>query len=87
MDRSSFGVAWNLRGSEAGSYLRLIYFVNHSTLGLRVIKKKKNLRRVVELIPVGQEVNALEKVPELAPRAQLHDHEQRPLLLENLSAG
>ena len=27
-------------GSEAGSYLRLIYFVYHSTLGLRVIKKK-----------------------------------------------
>jgi len=29
------------RGSEAGSYLRLIDFVYHSTLGLRVIKKKK----------------------------------------------
>ena len=28
-------------GSEAGSYLRLIDFVDHSTLGLRVIKKKK----------------------------------------------
>ena len=28
-------------GSEAGSYLRLIDFVCHSTLGLRVIKKKK----------------------------------------------
>jgi len=27
-------------GSEAGSYLRLIDFVCHSTLGLRVIKKK-----------------------------------------------
>jgi len=27
-------------GSEAGSYLRLIDFVYHSTLGLRVIKKK-----------------------------------------------
>jgi len=25
-------------GSEAGSYLRLIDFVNHSTLGLRVIR-------------------------------------------------
>jgi len=31
-------------GSKAGSYLRLIDFVNHSTLGLRVIKKKKRLR-------------------------------------------
>ena len=28
-------------GSEAGSYLRLIDFVYHSTLGLSVIKKKK----------------------------------------------
>jgi len=30
-------------GSEAGSYLRLIYFVYHSTLGFRVIKKKTHL--------------------------------------------
>ena len=30
-------------GSEAGSYLRLIDFVNHSTLGLGVIKKKKKI--------------------------------------------
>jgi len=29
-------------GSETSSYLRLIDFVYHSTLGLRVIKKKKN---------------------------------------------
>jgi len=28
-------------GSEAGSYLRLINFVYHSTLGLRVIKKRE----------------------------------------------
>ena len=28
-------------GSEAGSYSRLIDFVYHSTLGVRVIKKKK----------------------------------------------
>jgi hypothetical protein len=27
-------------GSEAGSYLRLIDFVYHSTLGLRVMKEK-----------------------------------------------
>jgi len=33
-------------GSEAGSYLRLIDFVYHSTLGLRVIKKKKQLSDV-----------------------------------------
>ena len=30
-------------GSEAGSYLRLIDFEYHSTLGLRVIKKKKKV--------------------------------------------
>ena len=29
-------------GSEAGSYLRLIDLVYHSTLGLRVIKKKNS---------------------------------------------
>jgi len=29
------------RGSETGSYVRLIDFVYHSTRGLRVIKKKK----------------------------------------------
>jgi len=31
-------------GSEAGSYLRLIDFMYHSTLGLRVITKKKKFR-------------------------------------------
>jgi len=30
-------------GSEAGSYLRLIDLVYHSTLGLIVIKKKKRV--------------------------------------------
>jgi len=34
-------------GSEAGSYLRLIDCVYHSTLGLRVIKKKKGTSDVV----------------------------------------
>ena len=33
-------------GSEAGSYLRLIGFVHHSTLGLRVIKKRDKPSRV-----------------------------------------
>ena len=32
-------------GSEAGSYLRLMDFVNHSTLGLRVIQKKKKKKK------------------------------------------
>ena len=30
-------------GSEAGSYLRLVDFVYHSTLGLRVIKGNKRV--------------------------------------------
>ena len=30
-------------GSEAGSYLRCIDFLYHSTLGLRVIKKRKKM--------------------------------------------
>jgi len=33
-------------GSEAGSYSRLIDFVYHSTLGLRVIKKKEKKSRI-----------------------------------------
>jgi len=32
------------RGSEAGSYLRLIHFVYPSTLGLRVTKKRRSTR-------------------------------------------
>jgi len=32
-------------GSEAGSYLRLIDFVHHSTLGLRVIKRERERER------------------------------------------
>ena len=44
-------------GSEAGSYLRLIDFVYHSTLGLRVIKNKKKRERweveaEIESIPI-----------------------------------
>ena len=35
------GLGFGVWGSEAGSYLRLIDFVYHSTLGLRVIKKKR----------------------------------------------
>jgi len=38
-------------GSEAGSYLRLIDFVYHSTLGSRVMKKKK--RRTEEAVLPG----------------------------------
>jgi len=38
-------------GSEAGSYLRLIDFVYHSTLGLRAIKKRKRLRTKMDAAP------------------------------------
>jgi len=37
-------------GSEAGSYLRLIDFAYHSTLGLRVIKMKKKGRELVLMV-------------------------------------
>ena len=33
-------------GPEAGSHLRLIDFAYHSTLGVRVIKKKKKVKGV-----------------------------------------
>jgi len=36
-------------GSEAGSYLRPIDFVYHSTLGLKVIKKKKKKNDMVHV--------------------------------------
>ena len=36
-------------GPEADSYLRLIDFVYHSTLGLRVIKKKSRLTIVLKV--------------------------------------
>ena len=37
-------------GSEAGSYLRLIDFVYHSTVGLRVIKKRRMLGFEVQCV-------------------------------------
>ena len=50
--------------SEAGSYLRLTDFVYHSTLSLRVIKKKKKPRarfalrsKVDGFVPHTQRVN------------------------------
>ena len=37
-------------GSEAGSYVRLIDFVYHSTLGLKVMEKKRILPVVFQFI-------------------------------------
>ena len=45
MDALSFAHS-ECSGSEAGSYLRLIYCVYHSTLGLRVIKKRERRGRI-----------------------------------------
>ena len=42
-------------GSEAGSYLRLLDFVYHSTLGLRVIKKKKKTKMNMSEIVCGSD--------------------------------
>jgi len=41
-------------GSEEGSYLRLLDFLYHSSLGLRVIKKRKKNPRPVHLHPHPQ---------------------------------
>jgi len=41
------GWTWSRYTSETGSYLRLIDFVYHTTLGLRVIKKRR--RDLVEI--------------------------------------
>ena len=61
-------------GSEAGPYLRLIDFVYHSTLGLRVIKKKKkdvaHIRQSRPDSGLGFQVKVLKPfqvVPSVAP--------------------
>jgi len=51
-------------GSEAGSYLRLIDFVYHSTLSLGVIKKKKKGWGVLDVCALEEgEVLELRAVP------------------------
>ena len=55
--------------SEAGSYLRLIDLVYHSTLGLRVIKKRK--RSQIPRATIPQEVGGFTRStigPEDLPR-------------------
>jgi len=42
-------------GSEAGSYSRLIDFVYHSTLGVRVIKKKTCVDVQVEVVSLSSD--------------------------------
>jgi len=54
-------------GSEAGSYLRLIDSVHHSTLGVRVMKKKKWSTRGVSA-PLPGRSHAT------APRAYKYTH-------------
>jgi len=53
-------------GSEAGSYVRLIVFVYHSTLGLRVTKKKRRTgqqqrRGVFEPLPIRYRGTSLKR--------------------------
>ena len=47
---------WSERcsGSEAGSYLRLIDFVYHSTLGLRVEKKEDPFKPLIKKTRAGR---------------------------------
>jgi len=59
-------------GSEAGSYLRPIEFVCHSTLGLSVIKKKKTPAPVIfessvchPLCAIFQAVSQNTQLPEI----------------------
>ena len=47
-------------GSEAGSYLRLIDFVYHSTLGLRVMMKNEGRATLYPLIAKLQNVEVLQ---------------------------
>jgi len=51
-------------GSEAGSHLRLINCVYHSTLGLRVIKKKKHLRGEVDVLVLRKAVSRDQAPPQ-----------------------
>jgi len=61
-------------GSEAGSYLRLIDFVYHTTLGLRVIKKKKRRLRVSTARPllVSLVLGVWSRVSESKPLMAVH---------------
>jgi len=47
--RNPFSFTEMCSDSEAGSYSRLIDFLYHSTLGLRVIKRKKRAARAVRV--------------------------------------
>ena len=44
-------------GSETGSYLRLINFMYHSTLGLRVTKKRKKVLDEARMDPNPKQYN------------------------------
>ena len=68
-------------GSEAGSYLRLIDFVYHSTLGLRVIKKKqKRLSHQSTLMTHGTLSSRVEGVLDLFRHVDLDaDHVPCPV--------
>ena len=56
-------------GSEAGWYLRLIYFVYHATLGLGVMKKKRSSVPGVSARPEKESVT-VEEIEFLGFRVQ-----------------
>jgi len=58
-------------GSEAGSYLRLIDFVYHSTLDLRVIKKRRRSRHL-DFKPAGEPRRTNQPSPVDLPARGLH---------------
>jgi len=62
-------------GSEADSYLRLIDFVYHSTLGLRVIKKKMMMMKR-ECVYCGSKAAWPPSVPFREGLAILRPHQQ-----------
>ena len=80
-------------GSEAGSYLRLIDFVYHSTLGLRVIKKGRSyvedlLERLQDnLLRHGAPERRLPVLPRTPCTPDLFLKEQTHILLETTEHG
>ena len=54
-------------GSEAGSYLRLMDFMYHSTLGVRVMKRKKK-DRMQPRNPAPETLNPKPETPNPTPR-------------------
>jgi len=70
-------------GSEAGSYFRPIDFVYYSTLGLRVIKRERDLRGVL----AGDLDRNPHVVQEVAPASPPHTSEYFTEMCSGSEAG